>query len=688
MANGADRVWGSDQMRRLPYIPRESVHATTLRYIGWCPVCQRDIKVRSGVLVHHGYQRPGVGYIIGDCPGVGHEPYETGTGACEYYLKGVRQTVARTEHNLQILTRPEGPPSLVFEHYDAETRRYIRDPRTREIETIRLTRAQVDDLTTKLPTYDRDHYNWERTLRIAIANTESALKFWGDEKRRIEGLIQTWAPQPLRTIEQETERREQSRAEREAAKQAERNRKISDEVAKIQKRIDAAVRNKNSATLADIYTSTKLVQVSGYRMTDVQALDLLNRDGVWRAFGLLTPEGYVDPKEARELLHDMTYGRRVPSTSGGRFDYAPMPWPPELGGGTAKTQIGIKMTDRSTNPNVVEYAIQTMIKRGKNPNAAAKDTVKKHNGTENVFFGPGITSIDTATLENALWNRLVDFTIIGMGRIKEGKEHFALDGTLQHFNQNRSIRAELKSRVIEKLGRDPFTNDDTPPLKESTMASRRKSNSAEAAGEQYAQDQINSEYFSDWVRDQLREASKMPQDQVLPLNTKVDALVIAGKMLQQLEWDTRREYRPEVDPKAFFVGFHKACQDARPWLAEELLTVKGEMGLREGRSVSEHVDPALIEAFAADVDALREAKGITTDQAFDLITKPAWFRSYRGQRPEDKIDLENRIINKAKSIGRARSRVSRETPRVASRKSPKAKRSATRRRRGKDGRFR
>jgi hypothetical protein len=27
-------------------------------------------------MVHHGYQRPGHGYIVGDCFGVGHQPYE------------------------------------------------------------------------------------------------------------------------------------------------------------------------------------------------------------------------------------------------------------------------------------------------------------------------------------------------------------------------------------------------------------------------------------------------------------------------------------------------------------------------------------------------------------------------------------------------------------------------------------
>jgi hypothetical protein len=119
----------------------------------------------------------------------------------------------------------------------------------------------------------------------------------------------------------------------------------------------------------------------------------------------------------------------------------------------------LQANDRSTNPTVVEYAVQTMFK-GKSPSVAAKDTAKKHHGTENRFFGPGKSEIDPKKLEDALWERLVDYTIAAIPRIKEGKEHFALDGTIDHFKQARGVRKELKKRVVKKLGRDPFTNDD------------------------------------------------------------------------------------------------------------------------------------------------------------------------------------------------------------------------------------
>lgn len=115
--------------------------------------------------------------------------------------------------------------------------------------------------------------------------------------------------------------------------------------------------------------------------------------------------------------------------------------------------------DRSTHPTVVEYAVQTMMK-GKTPENAAKDTAKKFSGSENMFFGPGISKIDPKTLSEALWVRLVQFTVSAMGRIKPGMEHFALGGTIQHFHQGTRVRAELKKRVITELGGDPFPNDD------------------------------------------------------------------------------------------------------------------------------------------------------------------------------------------------------------------------------------
>lgn len=134
-------------------------------------------------------------------------------------------------------------------------------------------------------------------------------------------------------------------------------------------------------------------------------------------------------------------------------------------------------------------------------------------------------------------------------------------------------------------------------LKEAPMARTAKKQAtnterAEQAGEQYAQDQLTGDYFTDWVRDQLLEASKMPPDKVLPLETKADALVIAKNMLQQLGWDAKRDLKTgdisrmigSADDRKFNVidsfwgGFDRSLESSRDWLADELLELKSEMG--------------------------------------------------------------------------------------------------------------
>ena len=115
--------------------------------------------------------------------------------------------------------------------------------------------------------------------------------------------------------------------------------------------------------------------------------------------------------------------------------------------------------DRSTNTTVVEYAVRTMMK-GKSPSVAAKDTAKKFSGFENMFFGPGVSYIDPQKLEEALWERLSEFTMVATTKMRPGMEHFALDGTVSYFRQAPAIRKKLKAKIIALAGGvDPFPND-------------------------------------------------------------------------------------------------------------------------------------------------------------------------------------------------------------------------------------
>jgi len=58
---------------------------------GTCAVCRRNIKLKKVgdkyTMVDHGYQRPGVGYHLGQCFGVDYPPYELSSEGCKAFAK-------------------------------------------------------------------------------------------------------------------------------------------------------------------------------------------------------------------------------------------------------------------------------------------------------------------------------------------------------------------------------------------------------------------------------------------------------------------------------------------------------------------------------------------------------------------------------------------------------------------------
>lgn len=134
-----------------------------------------------------------------------------------------------------------------------------------------------------------------------------------------------------------------------------------------------------------------------------------------------------------------------------------------------------KINDRSADPTVVQYAMQYIYK-GKSPSAAAAATAKKLSGSENMFlgYGSGPVFIDPQRLEEAVWSSMVDNAKALIGKLKEGKEHFALDAAVESIKKPAPVRAELKRRVIASMGMDPFRGDDAgeqPKAKRNPVAS-------------------------------------------------------------------------------------------------------------------------------------------------------------------------------------------------------------------------
>ena len=105
--------------------------------------------------------------------------------------------------------------------------------------------------------------------------------------------------------------------------------------------------------------------------------------------------------------------------------------------------------------------------KGQSPKVAARNTAKKLSGGQNMFLGPGVTTIDAAKLEAALWDRMAEHAAKGVPKFKSEKNHWTLGSTLQFYKQAKfggpekpADRKRLKDLVIEKLGHDPFLSDD------------------------------------------------------------------------------------------------------------------------------------------------------------------------------------------------------------------------------------
>lgn len=78
------RAWRVENGFEAPPRPKERKHGD------WtCAFCWRVHAVDSnGRLVHHGYQRPGHGSIVGDCNGVGELPWERSPEGAKWALEG------------------------------------------------------------------------------------------------------------------------------------------------------------------------------------------------------------------------------------------------------------------------------------------------------------------------------------------------------------------------------------------------------------------------------------------------------------------------------------------------------------------------------------------------------------------------------------------------------------------------
>jgi hypothetical protein len=88
-----------------------------------CQICEREIKANTGVIAHHGYQRPdrGSGWQTSSCWGARHLPYEKSCDQIAPYIEHVKEYV----ENQKLINKElvENPPETITEYIGYPTSR-------------------------------------------------------------------------------------------------------------------------------------------------------------------------------------------------------------------------------------------------------------------------------------------------------------------------------------------------------------------------------------------------------------------------------------------------------------------------------------------------------------------------------------------------------------------------------------
>lgn len=176
---------------------------TATRYVGFCPLCEKDYKLAHGEkLVHHGYTRPRVGYIVGDCLSVHAKPYELSDEICHTYKELLLGKLAFANKFLARLNRGE------VSCFQVERRKPGSTSWNPEYEYV--------DVATP------NGYEFTRELDDKIRQTEYEIKELKREIARMDGWISKWELKPVRTFEEELEKKAAAVAERKAERDAKR----------------------------------------------------------------------------------------------------------------------------------------------------------------------------------------------------------------------------------------------------------------------------------------------------------------------------------------------------------------------------------------------------------------------------------------------------------------------------------
>lgn len=158
----------------------KDLYVRDLTNTGTCPVCSGNFKrTTDGGLVHHGYQRPGDGYIVGDCFAVGYQPWELSSeGLVDFVAQVLRPNLEQTKDYLERLR-------------SGQIKSFRKDSTTQVGNAAYRTKITVE------VTIETNKYEFERMLESAIRETEHAVERKTKQITTAEKAIADWKQDEL-----------------------------------------------------------------------------------------------------------------------------------------------------------------------------------------------------------------------------------------------------------------------------------------------------------------------------------------------------------------------------------------------------------------------------------------------------------------------------------------------------------
>lgn len=270
--------------------------ALKTRHIGTCGFCQQQVKCPGGELAHHGYKRPGYGYIEGGCPGTKHPPYEVSPETAQIGLDLYTRMVTGLKRQKQ--------------RHPNTTEMWI--PKRHSKELVKVVKSETDPV------------EWGRWHRVQGERIDADLRQNERYLKMYEKLVRDWKPAEVTTVEEE-ERKKRERADvvREQRmdryttnrdKTVDRLRKLFDKVRKNEreletardgKRIAKALENASSAANS-IYETfggkpEKLQRNYPGPISRDEIIADWKMDDVLKHMGLIEGGKYVTIREARDM---------------------------------------------------------------------------------------------------------------------------------------------------------------------------------------------------------------------------------------------------------------------------------------------------------------------------------------------------------------------------------------------------